>query len=161
MARVTVTLSTDVLLRLVDGPAMLSKYVRIGDYIIDAVIINVHAEVAKWYGYEHPDHMQGLYVSQLHDHTCLTQVRRYAVARQLSLAGVPETYDMRIHLPNGQHRWLRKQQVRQLDDRGDIYWITQSIPVSAAEAKPPSEIALPLPISELERLLRWGDGGGC
>ncbi len=28
--------------------------------------------------------------------------------------------------------------------------------VSAAEAKPASEIALPLPMSELERLLGWG-----
>ena len=52
MSRLTVAPSTQVLLRLVDGPAMLSKHVQIGKYIVDAVIIDVHPEVAQWYGYK-------------------------------------------------------------------------------------------------------------
>ncbi len=154
MTRTTVMVSTEALLRLVDGPAMLSKYVRIGDYITDAIILDVHPEVSRWYGYDHPEQMRGRYVSQLHDRECLQQVRRYSVARQLGLT-VPETYDMRIHLPNGQHRWMRKQQVRQINDGAEVYWVTQSAPVSAAQAQPAPEIDLPAPVV-LEHFLGWG-----
>src|SRR5919198_872174 len=74
MSRLTVAPSTQTLLRLVDGPAMLSKHVQIGKYIVDAVIIDAHPEVARWYGYNSPEEMQGRYLSQLHDPRCLAQV---------------------------------------------------------------------------------------
>ena len=90
MSRLIVAPSTKALLRLVDGPAMLSQRIQIGKYIVDAVIIDAHPEVARWYGYNSPTEMQGRYLSQLHDPHCLAQVRLYAVARKLGLAAVPE-----------------------------------------------------------------------
>jgi hypothetical protein len=153
MSHVTVAPSTQALLRLVDGPAMLSKHVQIGKYIVDAMIIDVHPEVAWWYGYNSPTEMQGLYLSQVHDPRCLAQVRLYAVARKLGLPGVPEEYDIQITLPNGVRRWLRKQQVRQITEGKDIYWISHSIPIPERQARPMPEVILPLSALELEGYL--------
>jgi PAS domain-containing protein len=135
MARLTVAPSTQAMLRLVDGPALLSKHIQIGKYIVDAVIIDAHPEVARWYGYTSPTEMQGRYLSQLHDPHCLAQVRLYAVARKLGLSEVPEEYDIQIILPNGARRWLRKQQVRQISEGEDIYWISHS-PRSSCHSPP-------------------------
>ena len=108
MVYVSVSVSTQTLLGLLEGPALLSKHVRIGDHIVDALILDAHPEVARWYGYDTPESIRGRYLSQLHERTCLAQVRRYAVARQLGMSGVPDIYDMCIVLPNGRRRWLRK-----------------------------------------------------
>ena len=153
MSRLIVAPSTQTLLRLVDGPAMLSKHIQIGKYIVDAVIIDVHPEVARWYGYNSPTEMQGRYLSQLHDPHCLAQVRLYAVARQLGLTDVPAEYDMQIILPNGARRWLRKQQVRQITEGEDIYWISHSVPIPEQQARPMPKVTLPLSASELEGYL--------
>jgi len=153
MSRLIVAPSTQALLRLVDGPAMLSKHIQIGKYIVDAVIIDAHPEVAQWYGYNSPTEMQGRYLSQLHDPHCLAQVRLYAVARKLGLAAVPEDYDMQIILPNGARRWLRKQQVRQITEGEDVYWISHSIPIPERQARPMPEVIVPLSASPLERHL--------
>ena len=153
MSRLTVVPSTQAMLRLVDGPAMLSKHIQIGKYIVDAVIIDAHPEVARWYGYNSPPEMQGLYLSQVHDPRCLAQVRLYAVARKLGVPGVPEEYDIQITLPNGAWRWLRKQQVRQITEGGDIYWISHSIPIPDRQARPMPEVILPLSALELEGYL--------
>jgi hypothetical protein len=153
MPHLTAAPSTQALLRLVDGPAMLSKHVRIGQYIVDAVILDAHPEVAGWYGYTSPAALQGRYVSYLHDPRDLAQVRLYAVARQLGIPGVPEEYDIRINLPNGSQRWLRKQQVRQVTDGEDVYWVSYSIPIAAAQARPMPEVAVPLSAAALEGYL--------
>ena len=98
MSRLTVAASTQALLRLVDGPGMLSKRVQIGKYIVDAVIIDAHPKVARWYGYESPSAMQGRYLSELHDPRGLALVRQYAVARKLGLPGVPDRVRHTNHL---------------------------------------------------------------
>jgi hypothetical protein len=153
MSRVLVAPSTQALLRLVEGPAMLSKHIQIGKYIVDAVIMDVHPEMARWYGYNSPTEMQGRYLSQVHDPHCLAQVRLYAVARQLGLPGVPEEYDIQITLPNGRPRWLRKQQVRQITEGDAIYWISHSIPIPARQARPMPAVCVPLSARELEGYL--------
>lgn len=153
MAHVTVASSTKDLLRLVDGPGLLSKHVQIGKYIVDAMIIDAHPEVARWYGYDNPTALQGLYMSQLHALHCFTRVRMYAVARHCGLPGVPEEYDIQAVLPNGARRWLRKQQVRQVTEGGDIYWISHSIPIADAQAREMPAVALPLSVLEIEHYL--------
>jgi hypothetical protein len=153
MSRLIVAPSTKALLGLVDGPAMLSQRIQIGKYIVDAVIIDAHPEVARWYGYNSPTEMQGRYLSQLHDPHCLAQVRLYAVARKLGLLAVPEEYDIQIILPNGARRWLRKQQVRQITEGEDVYWISHSIPIPDRQARPMPEVLLPLSAIELEGYL--------
>jgi hypothetical protein len=153
MSRLTVASSTQALLRLVDGPGLLSKRVRIGKYIVDAVIIDAHPTVARWYGYESPSAMQGRYLSELHDPRGLALVRQYAVARKLGLPGVPDEYDIQITLPNGTRRWLRKQQVRQITEGGEVYWVSHSIPITDAQARPLPQVTLPLSTVELERYL--------
>ena len=150
MARLTVALSTQAMLRLVDGPALLSKHIQIGKYIVDAVIIDAHPEVARWYGYKSPTEMQGRYLSQLHDPYCLAQVRLYAVARKLGLSEVPEEYDIQIILPDGARRWLRKQQVRQISEGEDVYWISHSVPIPNRQVRPMPEVILPLSAFEIE-----------
>jgi hypothetical protein len=99
--------------------------------------------------------MQGRYLSQLHEDACLAQVRRYAVARQLGVAGVPDVYDMCITLPNGRRRWLRKRQVRQIRDGTDTYWVSQSEPIVARQAQPMPEIALPISETVAGELMGW------
>ena len=153
MSRLTVAPSTQALLGLVEGPALLSKHVQIGKYIVDAMIIDAHPEVAQWYGYHSPAEMQGRYLSHLHDPRCLAQVRLYAVARKLGLPGVPTEYDIQITLPTGTRRWLRKQQVRQITDGSDVYWISYCIPIADAQAQPMPEITVPLSAAELEGYL--------
>jgi hypothetical protein len=153
MFPLTVAPSSQALLRLVDGPALLSKHIQIGKYIVDAVIIDAHPEVARWYGYSSPTEMQGRYLSQLHDPHCLAQVRLYALARKLGLREVPEEYDIQIILPNGARRWLRKQQVRQITEGEDMYWISHSIPIPDRQAQPMPEVILPLSALELEGYL--------
>ncbi len=153
MSRVTVAPSTQVLLGLVEGPALLSKHVQIGKYIVDAIILDVHPEVAQWYGYHSPAEMQGRYLSHLHDPRCLAQVRLYAVARKLGLPGVPTEYDIQITLPTGTRRWLRKQQVRQITDGSEVYWISYCIPITDAQAQPMPPITVPLSVAELEGYL--------
>jgi hypothetical protein len=153
MDHLTVAPSTQALLRLVDGPAMLSKHVRIGQYIVDAIILDAHPEVARWYGYDTPEDLRGRYVSHLHDARDLARVRLYAVARKLGLPHVPDEYDIRIHLPNGTLRWLRKQQVRQITDQDEVYWVSYSIPIPEAQARPMPDVTLPLSAAALEPYL--------
>lgn len=156
MRSITVAPSPQALLGLVEGPAMVSKHVRIGTYIVDAVILDAHPEVATSYGYQSPADLQGRYLSQLHDAKCLARVRVYAVARQLGFPDVPTAYDMRINLPNGTQRWLRKHQVRQITDGGEVYWISHSLPIPDAQATPLPAMTLPLPLAELEDHLGQG-----
>jgi len=85
MAHVTVSITAAALLQLLDGPALLSKQVRLSNCVVDAVVIHAHPQMAQWYGFSDPIQMQGLYLSQLHDRECLAQVRRYSVARLLGL----------------------------------------------------------------------------
>jgi hypothetical protein len=156
MVHITVSISTQTLLGLMEGPSLLSKHVRIGDHIVDAIILDAHPEVARWYGYEHPESMRGRYLSQLHERTCLERVRHYAVARQLGVSGVPDVYDMCILLPNGRRRWLRKLGVRQIREGSDTYWVSQSKPITAEQAQPMPDIALPISEAALEDLVGWG-----
>jgi hypothetical protein len=153
MSRLTVAPSTQALLGLVEGPALLSKHVQIGKYIVDAMIIDAHPKVAQWYGYHSPTEMQGRYLSQLHDPLCFAQVRLYALARNLGLPGVPSEYDIQIMLPHGRRRWLRKQQVRQITDGSAVYWISYCVPIADAQAKPMPLITVPLSVRELEGYL--------
>lgn len=155
MVHITVSVSTQTLLGLLEGPALLSKHVRIGEHIVDAIILDAHPEVARWYGYETPESLRGRYLSQLHEKACLTQVRRYAVARQLGMSDVPDIYDMRVILPNGHGRWLRKLKVRQIHEGADTYWVSRSEPITAAQAQPMPEIALPISETALVDLVGW------
>jgi transcriptional regulator with XRE-family HTH domain len=156
MPRITVAPSTQALLQLVEGPAILAKLIRLGRDIVDAVILDAHPEVARWYGYDTPTAFQGCYISQLHDAKDLAQVRRYAVARSLGLPGIPQVYDIRITLPNGTQRWLRKQQVHQIADGVDMYWVARSVPIPAACVTPMPPITLPLSSATLARYLGRG-----
>ena len=136
MPHITVAPSTQALLQRVPGPAMLSKQVRHGLYIVDAIILDVHPEIARWYGYDSPADLRGRYLSHLHDAKDLAQVRRYAIARKLGCPEVPTAYDIRIHLPNGTQRWLRKQHVLQLIEGADVYWVSQNLPIADAQVQP-------------------------
>ena len=156
MVYISVSVSTQTLLGLLEGPALLSKHVRIGDHIVDALILDAHPEVARWYGYDTPESIRGRYLSQLHDRTLMAQVSRYAVARQLGVPGVPDVYDMSIVLPNGRRRWLRKRRVRQIQEGTETYWISQSEPITAEQAQPMPEIALPISDAALWELVGWG-----
>src|SRR5690606_23348792 len=115
-----------------------------------------HPEMARWYGFSHPSQMQGLYLSQLHDRDCLAQVRRYSIARLLGLPGVPESYDMRIRLPNGGKRWLRKGRVRQIREGSDLYWVSQSYPIEPELARQLPDISLPISSQKLRQIAGWG-----
>ena len=156
MARITVSLEASHLLQLVDGPALLSKRVRLGTYIGDAVVVEAHPEMARWYGFADPAHMQGLYLSQLHDPDCLAQIRRYVVACHLGLPGVPESYDMCVRLPGGGKRWLRKEHVHQIQEGDDLYWLSQSRPIAPDGVQNLPDISLPLSEQELRQIAGWG-----
>ncbi len=153
MHHITVAPSTQALLQRVAGPAMLSKHVRHGPYIVDAVILDVHPEIARWYGYDSPADLRGRYLSHLHDARDLAQVRRYAVARDLGSPEVPTVYDIRIHLPNGTQRWLRKQHVLQFIDGVDVYWISQSLPIADTQVQPMPMVPILLSPAALEGYL--------
>jgi DNA-binding XRE family transcriptional regulator len=153
MHHITVAPSTQALLQRVAGPAMVSKRVRHGPYIVDAVVLDAHPEIVRWYGYDSVTDFRGRYLSHLHDARDLAQVRRYTVARKLGCPGVPPVYDIRIHLPNGMQRWLRKQQLEQLMDGTDTYWISQCLPIGAPQAQPMPTVSLPLSPTELEGYL--------
>jgi hypothetical protein len=156
MARITVSLEAASLLQLMDSPALLTKRVVLRPYIVDAVVVEAHPEMARWYGFLDPSHMQGLYLSQLHDRDCLARVRRYSVARLLGLAGVPESYDMAVQLPNGGKRWLRKDRVRQISDGDDLYWISQSHPIELAQVQKLPELPEPVPSQSFHQIAGWG-----
>jgi hypothetical protein len=156
MAHVTVSITATALLQLLDGPALLSKQVRLSTYVVDAVVIHAHPQMAQWYGFSDPTQMQGLYLSQLHDRECLAQVRRYSVARLLGLPGVPDAYDMCIKLPNGGKRWLRKQRVHQISEGNDLYWVSQSVPIEPSIAQTLPDISLPISSQELRQIAGWG-----
>jgi hypothetical protein len=117
--------------------------------------MDAHPEMARWYGFSDSSHMQGLYLSQLHDRDCLARVRRYSVARLLGLPGVPESYDMCIQLPNGGKRWLRKDRVRQISDEDDLYWISQSHPIEPAQVRKLPELPEPIPSQSFHQLAGW------
>jgi DNA-binding XRE family transcriptional regulator len=153
MSHLTVAPAIQALLQRAAGPALLSKHVRHGPYIVDAVILDAHPEIARWYGYTSPADLRGRYLSQLHDAQDLAHVRRYAVARELGWPGVPTVYDIRIHLPNGTQRWLRKHQVQQLVDGADTYWISQSLPIADAQVQPLAVVPLVVSPATLEQYL--------
>jgi hypothetical protein len=155
MARVTVSLEPASLLQLMDSPALLTKRIALGPYIADAVVVDAHPEMAQWYGFSDPSHMQGLYLSQLHDRDCLARVRRYSVARHLGLPGVPESYDMAVRLPNGGKRWLRKDRVRQISDGEDLYWLSQSHPIEPAQVQQLPELPVPVPSQPFHQIAGW------
>src|SRR5262249_6908185 len=104
-------------------------------------------------GYDSPAAIRGRYLSQLHEASDLAQVRRYAVARDLGCPGVPTVYDIRIHLPNGTQRWLRKQHVLQVIEGADVYWISQSLPIADSQAHPLPRVPLRLSPTALEGYL--------
>jgi hypothetical protein len=156
MARITVSIEAASLLQLMDAPALLTKRVSLGTYIADAVVVDAHPEMARWYGFSDPAHMQGLYLSQLHDRDCLAQIRRYSVARLLGLPGVPESYDMCIQLPNGGKRWLRKDRVRHISDGSDLYWISQSHPIEPGQVQKLPELPEAVPNQTFHQIAGWG-----
>ena len=53
-------------------------------------------------------------------------------------------------------RWLRKRQVRQIQEGTNMYWISQSEPITAEQAQPMPEIALPMSDAALGELVGWG-----
>jgi hypothetical protein len=154
--QVTVALSIEALMQLLDRPVMLSKLVRIGSQIVDAVILDAHPLIAQIYGYARPDILRDQYASALHDRAMLGQIRQYCVARRMGLADVPSTYDIRIRMPNGQWRWVRKQQVRQITDGAETYWLSSCVPIAATDARPLPPLPQPIPPELLRRALGWG-----
>ena len=154
--RTIVVLSTEALLQLLDCPAMLSKSVRIGTSIRDAVILDAHPDIAQIYGYERPELLRGQYLSYLHDRTMFLQIFQYVIAQRLGIEGVPDTYDIRIHLPNGRWRWVRKQKVHQIIDGDEFYWVSTCVPIPAAEARPLPRLPVTLSADVLQHFLGWG-----
>lgn len=123
------------LLESVAGAIVLAQSVYFEDLVGDAQIIAATPEAARLYGYNHPSELEGKYTSQLDHPDDYQAIKMMSVARRLGLGPVPTEYDIRIILPDGSIRYIRKN-VRQMDHEGDSYWMTTSVEITPQEALP-------------------------
>ena len=62
---------------------------------------------------------------------------------------------MAVRLPNGGHRWLRKDRVRQISDGEDLYWLSQSHPIEPAQVQQLPELPVSVPSQPFHQIAGW------
>ena len=123
------------LLETLEGAVIIGQTFYLNDLVGDAQIIAATPEAARLYGFEHPSELEGRFTSQLDHPDDYIAIKLFFIARLHGLAQVPHEYDMRIILPDGSIRYLRKQ-VTQMQYGQESYWVTTSAQIAADEAKP-------------------------
>src|SRR5262249_44827740 len=73
----------------------IAQRVAIGDFVVDARIIDATAEAAAWYGVEDPKQLLGQWISLVHHPEDATLGRKLSVARHYGIK-VPTCYVSRI-----------------------------------------------------------------
>ena len=131
----SIPLHFQALLQTVEGAVILAQSVYFQGIIGDAQIIGATAEAAALYGFHDPSELEGKFTSELDHPDDYLAVKCISVARMLGLASPPAEYDIRIILPNGEVRYVRKQ-VQQMEHGNDTYWMTVSTEIPSEEAKP-------------------------
>ena len=160
-----IPLHLEALMESVDGAVILAQSINFQDLVVDAQIIAASPEAARLYGYNHPSELEGRFTSQLDHPDDYRAIKIMSVIRVLELSTVPSEYDVRIILPDGAIRYVRKQ-VRQMYHEGSAYWMTRSEEISPDQAKPLPDFSVLLTqnmirswfgaisVSELEELVK-------
>jgi len=101
-----------------------AQRVAIGDFVVDARIIEATAEAAAWYGVEDPKQLLGQWISLVHHPEDATLGRKLSVARHYGIK-VPTCYVSRIrqfHTPYGFRPVLKE--TTQMTIGSETYWVT-------------------------------------
>ena len=133
-----IPLHFEVLLEAMEGAVILAQSVHFQNIILDAQIIAATQDAARLYGFNHHAELEGKFTSQLDHPDDYQAVKIMALVRYLQLSPTPSEYNVRIVLPDGSIRHIRKS-VKQMTHEGDTYWVTRSTEIRADEYIPPPD----------------------
>lgn len=125
----------DALFDTIEGAVILAQTVWFENLVADAQIIAASKEAAELYGYHHPSELEGKFTSELDHPDDYLAIKAMAITRMYDFSSVPSEYDVRIILPDGGIRYIRKN-VRQIEHNNSTYWMTRSAKIPPEEAKP-------------------------
>lgn len=125
----------EALFETIDGAVILAHTVNFHNLVADAQIVAASTEAALLYGYNHHSELEGKFTSELDHPDDYQTIKIMSLVRVLELSPTPDEYDVRIILPNGMTRYIRKR-VRQIYHDNAVYWMTKSEEISQDEAKP-------------------------
>ena len=130
-----IPLHFEVLLEAMEGAVILAQSVQFYNIVIDAQIIAATQDAACLYGFNHHAELEGKFTSQLDHPDDYQTLKVMTLVRYLQLSPTPSEYDIRILLPDGSIRYIRKS-VKQMTHEGDTYWVTRSTEIQAEAYTP-------------------------
>jgi hypothetical protein len=109
----------------------IARRVAIGDFVVDAQIIEATADAAVWYGLDDPKLLIGRWISLLHHPEDATLGRTLSVARHYGIS-VPTRYVSRLRQVTAPHTFRPVlKDTTQMTIGSETYWVTILSPPNA------------------------------